>query len=481
MKQPADNERSILVVDDNPDFLNEVRLMLISNGIKEVTTLSASTELLDALECGGVAVLLMDWMMPGLTGADLLPVIIERFPHIPVIIMTAVNDLQTVVGCIKQGAFDYITKPIDVNRLLSCIAKAFQINELARQNRRLKEYLLGNNLLQPEIFSGIVTANPRMQAIFKIVETMGGTHHPVLISGETGVGKELIARAIHQSSGLRGAFVPLNVAGLDDMMFADTLFGHKKGAFTGAHEPREGLIAKAEGGTLFLDEIGDLGSDSQVKLLRLLQEHEYYRLGSDALIKSNARIIAASNRDFGSLMQQGVFRRDLYHRLRNHHIHIPPLRERGDDIPLLIEHFLRKAATESGRPVPALTREARNALEAYDYPGNVRELANLIQHAVACDNSGILNLADFPGIDVSDGSGPRQLRIFRDGSYRLQMNFPAFPSIGIIEQMIIEEAIRISEGNKSHAADLLGISRPTLNRKLAEGSIRSATGVQERM
>src|SRR6185369_16080194 len=195
------------------------------------------------------------------------------------------------------------------------LSKAFQINELAEQNRRLKDFLLGDSLLRPEIFDSILTANPRMQAIFKIIETMSGTYNPVLITGETGVGKELIARAIHRASGLKGAFVPLNVAGLDSLMLDDTLFGHRKGAFTGAHESREGLIAKAQGGTLFLDEIGDMGSESQVKLLRLLQEREYYRLGSDALIKSNARIIAASNCNFEEMLEQGKFRRDLYHRL----------------------------------------------------------------------------------------------------------------------------------------------------------------------
>ncbi|HPX60981.1 MAG TPA: response regulator, partial [Deltaproteobacteria bacterium] len=194
-----DRQRSVLVVDDNVDFLSEIKLLLASNDIRDVLALSNSSEVIPLLEMGGVSVVLMDWMMPEKSGADLLPLIIHRFPHVPVIIMTAVNDVQTAVGCIKQGAFDYLTKPIDVNRLLTGLNKAFQINELAVQNRRLKEYLLGDTLLSPDVFENIRTVNPRMQAIFKIVETMAGTYNPVLITGETGVGKELIARAIHRS------------------------------------------------------------------------------------------------------------------------------------------------------------------------------------------------------------------------------------------------------------------------------------------
>ena len=460
-------ERTILVVDDDADFLNEVRLMLVSNDVRDIITLNTSSDLLKNLERGGVGVLLMDWIMPVMTGADLLPVIVQRYPHIPVIIMTAVSDLQTVVGCIKQGAFDYITKPIDANRLLSSLNKAFQISELANQNRRLKEYLMGDSLCRPEIFDTILTINPRMQAIFKIIETMRESYNPVLITGETGVGKELIARAIHRASGLQGAFVPLNVAGLDEMMFDDTLFGHKKGAFTNANETREGLIAKAQGGTLFLDEVGDMGHESQVKLLRLLQEREYYRLGSDALIKSDARIIAASNRNFDALLDEGRFRRDLYHRLCSHHIHIPPLRERREDIPLLLDHFLQKSSKDCGRPVPVITPEARRALEEYHYPGNVRELMNLVHHAVTSHEEASLTLNDFQGLDPTASLSQGNLRVFRDQDFRLHANYREFPSISTVEQMLIDEAMRITEGNKALASELLGISRPTLNKKLA--------------
>ncbi|OGW36120.1 MAG: two-component system response regulator [Nitrospirae bacterium GWC2_56_14] len=459
--------RTVLVVDDDVDFLNEVRLMLVSNDVKNVMTLNTSRDLLGKLEQGGVGILLMDWIMPEMSGSDLLPVIVQQYPHIPVIIMTAVNDLRTVVGCIKQGAFEYITKPIDVDRILLAINKAFQFSELSSQNQRLKDYLMGENLGRPEVFADIVTCNQRMLAIFKIIETMGGLTSPVLITGETGVGKELIARAIHQASGLSGEFVPLNVAGLSDLMLDDTLFGHKKGAYTGADTTREGLIAKAQGGTLFLDEIGDMGSASQVKLLRLLQEREYYRLGSDALIKSDARIIAASNCNFNEMLEQGKFRRDLYHRLCGYHIRIPPLRERRDDIPLLINHFLQTAARKIGRKVPLIDEQASGALEGYSYPGNVRELINLVHNALSSNAGTLLTLDDFQGLASEDGTSQRGMRIIRNRDFKMQMNCQEFPRISSVEQMLIEEALRITKGNKTVAADLLGISRPTLNKKIA--------------
>jgi len=443
-------------------------MMLTSNGIKDVVTLNTSSDVLKTLDQGGVGVLLMDWIMPGMTGADLLPIIVQRYSHIPVIIMTVVSDLRTVVDCIKQGAFDYITKPIDANRLLFSINKAFQISELANQNRRLKNYLMGDSISQPEVFDDILTANPRMQAIFKIVETMGNSHNPVLITGETGVGKELIARAIHRASGLKEPFVPLNVAGLDELMFNDTLFGHKKGAFTGALESREGLIAKAQGGTLFLDEVGDMGHESQVKLLRLLQNQEYYRLGSDALITGDVRIIAASNHNFDTLLEQGRFRRDLYHRLRDHHIHIPPLRERREDIPLLLDHFLQTSAKDAGRPVPAINAEARQALEEYDFPGNVRELMNMVHHAVTANDAATLAVQDFLGTGSEDGRAQLKLHVFHDQGYRVHLKYREFPSLDLVEQMLIEEALRITGGSKAQAAELLGISRPTLNKKLEQ-------------
>jgi DNA-binding NtrC family response regulator len=466
MKNPVVNQ-SILIVDDDTDILDELRLMLLSNGIRGVETLADSREVLSRLEQKSYAVVLMDWIMPGVTGAELLPLLIRRFPQTPVIVTTAVNDLQTVVRCIKQGAFDYITKPVDAERLLLTVEKAFHISELANQNKVLRGYLLGEPLSHPEHFSDLITRSEKMQALFKLIETVACSSHPVLIQGETGVGKELIARAVHRSSGFQGPFVPLNVAGLDDFMFSDTLFGHKKGAFTGANDPREGLIAKAQGGTLFLDEIGDMAMDSQVKLLRLLQEREYYRLGSDVLIKSDARIIAASNRDFADLMAKGKFRHDLYQRLCFHELHIPPLRDRNQDILPLVEHYVAKAADSYGKQVPDLSRELLVALQEYGYPGNVRELISKINRGVAQSRGTVLTLNDFPELKPKGGNGRSTVKLAYDGLFCLQATFEQFPNFTDLERLLSDEALKVTNGNKTAAAELLGISRPTLQKKLA--------------
>ncbi|ACM21554.1 sigma-54-dependent transcriptional response regulator [Geotalea daltonii FRC-32] len=459
--------QSVLIVDDDTAVLHELRLMLLSNGIRGIETISDSSEVVSRLEQNNYSVVLMDWIMPGLTGAELLPLLARRFPHVPVIVITAVSDLQTVVRCIKQGAFDYMTKPVDADRLLLTVEKAFHISELANQNKVLKGYLLGEPLAHPEHFSDLITRSEKMQSLFKLIETVAPSCHPVLIQGETGVGKELIARAIHRSSEFSGAFVPLNVAGLDDFMFSDTLFGHKKGAFTGANEPREGLIAKAQGGTLFLDEIGDMTMESQVKLLRLLQEREYYRLGSDVLIKSDARIIAASNHDFSALITQGKFRHDLYQRLCFHELHIPPLRDRSQDIIPLVEHYVAKAASSYEKPVPDISRELVVALQEYDYPGNVRELISKIYKGVAQSRREILTLEDFPELKQKGGSGKPEVKLAYAGIFCLQATFEQFPNFSDMERLLSDEALKITNGNKTAAAELLGISRPTLQKKLA--------------
>ncbi|BDV42798.1 sigma-54-dependent Fis family transcriptional regulator [Geotalea uraniireducens] len=462
-------KHSVMIVDDDADFLDKVRLLLVSNDIRDVLPVGDSTTVLDELQRGVFSAILLDWVMPIKSGADLLPLIVQRYPHIPVIIMTAVNDIDTVVDCIKEGAFDYITKPLDSGRLLSSLHKAFQLSELTSQNRQLKEYLLSDTLAAPHIFTDILTCNSRMRAIFKIIETVGPTHHPVLITGETGVGKELIARAIHKASGLTGEFIPLNVAGLDDLMFTDTLFGHKRGAFTGANEPREGLIAKAQGGTLFLDEIGDLSLESQVKLLRLLQEHEYYRLGSDVLAKSDARVVAASNRDFAELINDGKFRLDLYQRLCFHELHIPSLRERSEDIPLLVKHYSKEIARTLNKVPPKISLELDLALREYEFPGNIRELISKVNKAVTFNQSGTLTLGDFPGILPASSPPRHAVRVNYDKVFTLQAVFEHFPSLEDVERLIIEEAVKAVGGNKTAAAELLGITRPTLNKRLGAG------------
>lgn len=461
-----DPEHSILLVDDDAEFLDGARRALLAHGISNVTTLQGGSGVLQALATGTHTVLLLDWVMPDFSGADLLPEVVRQFPNIPVIIISGVSDLENVVSCIKQGAYDYITKPIDTTRLVSIVQNAAKSSELVVRNRKLTGYLLGEPLSEPENFSNIITSSDRMMSIFKVIETLANSRQPVLITGETGVGKELIAEAIHRSSGLKGRMVTVNAAGLDDNMLADALFGHKKGAFTGATDSRAGLIEQAKGGTLFLDEIGDLCNASQIKLLRLLQQKEYYRLGSDLLHKSDARIIAASNGNFPELLASGDFRSDLYYRISAHALHIPPLRERPEDIIPLVLHCVNNSAKSLKLPPPDLSKELSQALISYDFPGNVREMINMVHNAVAHNRSQTLEMKDFPILASVNVTRREIVRKIGISQFALHGIFHGFPTIDEVEALLVEKAIALSEGNRSIAAKMLGVSRPTLQKRL---------------
>lgn len=466
----SEAEQSILIVDDDAGFLDGARRALLAHGIGNVATLQNSAELLGALAGGTHTTLLLDWVMPDPSGADLLPEIVRLYPNIPVIIMTGVSDVENVVSCIKQGAYDYITKPLDTSRLVSVVQNAMKSSELIVRNRRLTGYLLGEPLVDSDRFNDIITCSERMFSIFKVVETLESSRQPVLITGETGVGKELIAKAIHACSGVKGKMVTVNAAGMDDTMLADALFGHKKGAYTGATESRDGLIEQARGGTLFLDEIGDLSIASQIKLLRLLQQNEYYRLGSDVLHKSDARIIAASNGNFQTMMAAGTFRSDLYYRISAHALHIPPLRERREDIIPLMEHFVGRAAQVLQREPLALSIELRQRLISYDFPGNVRELINMVHNAVSANTTGTLVVRDFPGIVSATSRRRDVVRKIGSNQFALHGIFQNFPTIGEVQAILMEEALTLAQGNRSSAARLLGVSRPTLQRWLEQAS-----------
>ncbi len=305
----------ILVVDDDLYSLQVCELQLKGRGITNILCCQSGKEALTVLVSQRIALMILDLHMPEMSGEDVLAVVSRQYPEIPVIITTAIDEVRTVVRCMKAGAFDYIVKPVEATRLVTTVTRAIEFQELRQENARLKERFLDTNLKHPELFAPIITQNPHMFSIFRYIESIAVTSHPVLITGETGVGKELITRAIHQLSNRKGDFIAINVAGLDDTTFSDTLFGHKRGAFTGADRSRVGLIEKAANGTLFLDEIGDLAPTSQVKLLRLLQEREYYALGADVPSSTNARILVATNRDLLTLQETGTFREDLYYRL----------------------------------------------------------------------------------------------------------------------------------------------------------------------
>jgi len=292
------------------------------------------------------------------------------------------------------------------------------------------------------------------------------TNEPILISGETGVGKELFAQAIHQLGRARKPFVALNVAGLDDNVFSDTLFGHKKGAFTGAESNRDGLITKAAGGTLFLDEIGDIPPASQIKLLRLLQEKEYYPVGSDLVKKTDARILMATNRNLQKMISEGQFRNDLYYRLFAHQIQIPPLRERVDDVGLLLDHFLEMLARKLGKNKPTVPGELAQLLSVYHFPGNVRELEALVSDALIRHTGGVMSMESFRNV-IGD---ERRTQPRADSSSSeiepLKAFFGHFPTMAEVEDYMIGEAMRLAENNQGNASNMLGIGRQTLNKRL---------------
>jgi DNA-binding NtrC family response regulator len=402
--------------------------------------------------------------MPNVTGGELLQILTADYPQIPVIVMTAMGDVETAVNCMRAGAFDFLTKPVDPNRLVASVKKALQVRELGNQNRILKDYLLADQLKNPDAFEGIVTNCKKMRSIFQYLEAIASSRQPVLITGETGVGKELLARAVHNVSGVSGPFISLNAAGLDDFMFSDTLFGHKKGAFTGADSKRDGLISAAAGGTLFLDEIGDLNLASQIKLLRLLQEREYYRMGSDLLLKSDARVVAASNMDFTALRASGKFRNDLYFRLCAHEFRVPPLRERLEDVAPLVDYFVYTIAQQQEKPAPAVSPDLIASLTQHTFPGNVRELYNMVHHAVTCNEGEMLGAADFPGIKSVPARTPQA----SDAANPFQAIFGKFPTIVQVEEYLIGEAMKLTSGNQTAAAEMLGLARPTLNKRLKQ-------------
>ncbi|MEE9493735.1 MAG: sigma-54 dependent transcriptional regulator [Gammaproteobacteria bacterium] len=458
----------ILLVDDESQLLKSASLLLRSDGYKTVLTLDNSREVMPLLAKQAVGAVVLDLNMPGVSGQDLLEKIGSDYPHIPVIIMTALDEIDTAVRCMQLGAYDYLTKPVAKERLVSSLHRALDIHALHNEVSQLKQHLLTNKIEHQDAFSKIITQNQAMFAVFRYMEAIAASQQPVLITGDTGTGKELFARAMHELSGRNGDFVADNVAGLDDAVFADTLFGHNKGAFTGADRIRQGLIAKAEDGTLFLDEIGDLTASSQIKLLRLLQEHTYFPIGSDKPNRTNARIIVATHCDVDKLVAKGGFRKDLYYRLHAHRIHIPMLHERLDDLPLLVEHFLEKAASALDKKVPTAPPELITLLKSYNFPGNVRELEGMIHNAVACHQGGVMSLDTFRseiGVDTETIKGV----VLPEGKGIEALFTDRIPTLKQAEQYLIEAALQQADNNQGIAAGMLGLTRQALNKRLVRG------------
>lgn len=457
----------VLLVDDENAWLNSFGLTLHAAGINNIETCNDSRKVMDILCSQPISVLVLDLTMPHLLGDELLPQVVQNFPEIPVIIITGLDQVETAVSCMKLGAYDFFTKVTDESRLVTGVKRAIDLGLLRRENSSLKEHFLKDQLNYPDAFSHIITHNKSMRSIFQYIEAIATTSEPVLITGETGVGKELFAQSIHQLSGRSGEFVAVNIAGLDGTMLADTLFGHKKGAFSGADQSRKGLIATGTDGSLFLDEIGDLTAVSQIKLLRLIQEREYYALGSDVARSTNVRMIFATHRDLDSLRESGEFRQDLFFRLRTHHVHIPPLRERLDDLPLLLDHFLEEAAQRLNKTKPAYPTELPILLGTYNYPGNVRELQSMVFDALSKHKSRTLSMDVFKNY-IENRLGKSDEIVEEVTGETVFSILASLPTLKASGRLLVKEALHRSQGNQAIAAGMLGITRQALNWRLKQ-------------
>jgi DNA-binding NtrC family response regulator len=470
-------QNSILIVDDDTAQLKQIELELKSFGITNLVTCSNSQEVMGILSTQKVEVVILDLFMPGLTGEELLVSISSAYPHLPVIIMTGFNDVEVTIRCMKRNVFDFLLKPVDISLLIRVIRKAKEWQDLQLENNSLKQCLFEDKLKNPKAFNPYVTnsINSSMYSVFKYMESIAKSSAPVLISGETGVGKDLIARIIHDLSMQQGAFIAVNIAGLDSAVFSDTLFGHKKGAFTSADGARKGLVEQAAKGTLLLDEIGDLSQASQVKLLRLLEEGEYFQIGCDNVRRCETRFIFSSHCDLLNMINEGNFRKDLFYRLQTHHIEIPPLRKRLEDLPVLVDHFLELASTHLRKKKPTPPRELITLLSTYHFPGNIRELKSMIYDAVSRHDKGKLSMDSFK---IAMEKGERRV-VPREDTTKNSIEFSndrvdfsltingRMPMLKDVEDVLIGEAIKRTAGNQSIAAKMLGISRPTLNKRLS--------------
>jgi DNA-binding NtrC family response regulator len=456
----------LLIIEDEEAVLRGLATYFLDSGY-EVLTACDGVEGVDLFRRELPDLVFTDLRMPHLGGLEVIRAIKKLSPDTPVIVISGTGVVKDALESLRSGAWDYVEKPVhDLVGLEHMVQKALEHNLLRTQVAGLKQKLLAGGLRKPEAFAGITTCSTSLLSIFQYIEVIAPTSQPVLISGETGTGKELFARAVHAASGRRGDLVALNVAGLDDQMLSDTLFGHARGAFTGADRIREGLIAQAGGGTLFLDEIGDLKEASQIKLLRLLQEGEYFPLGSDRPRSSNARIVLATHRNLVEMVAQETFRQDLFYRLFAHQIALPPLRERPEDIPLLLEQYLLEAAQSLNKRKPTLPPELTCYLQSYRFPGNVRELKALVYEAVARHSQGVLSMETFlkaMGRGAEKISAPRANCaevILRDCSGE------RMPTLEEAEQVLIGQALTRAKGNQGVAAGYLGVNRSALNKKI---------------
>ena len=465
---------TVLVVEDEPKMLRLLELNLSDEGYTTRSAASAEAAL-SLLRQESVDLVLTDLRLPGMDGLEFLQAAKRVSAALPVVVMTAYGTVETAVEAMKAGASDYVLKPFSLEEVKLIIRKELDVHHLREENRSLRE-ALGRRYE----FKNIVARSPKMQEALGTVERVAPTNSTVLLGGESGVGKDLIARAIHQHSRrASGPFVKINCTAIPENLLESELFGYEKGAFTGAVASKPGKFELADKGTVFLDEIGDVPGAIQVKLLRVLQEREFERLGGTRTLKVDVRLVAATNRDLRAALEQGTFRKDLYYRLNVVPISIAPLRERKEDIPYLVDHFIARFAREAGKPIEGITPAAMKLLTAFHWPGNVRELENIIERAVALFVGTVIDVGDVqldvspwqpPQADLALATGPAA-GANPAGPNASGAALPFLPDGMTLEQYedeIIREAVRRAGGNKSQAARLLGLSRNALRYRLSK-------------
>ncbi len=448
----------ILIVDDEQDALDLMREVFEKKGYTPITALNG-LEALNIVKQQEPDVILTDIRMPEMDGMELLRVLTKDYPHIPVIMVTAHGTIETAVDAMKMGAKDYILKPIRINEILSKVERITQLNSLIKEN----EYLL-SKLKQTYDFTNMVGKTEKIRQLFELVKDVAATNTTVLIQGESGVGKELIANAIHYNSPrAKRPFVKVNCGVLAESLLESELFGHVRGAFTGAIRDKIGRFEMANGGTLFLDEIGDISLNMQLKLLRVLQEGEFERVGGTETIKVDVRIIAATNKDLKKAMEEGSFRQDLYYRLNVIPVYVPPLRERREDIKYLTYHFIEKFNKIYGKKITEIEPEAMEVLERYDYPGNIRELENLIERIIVLNKKNVITIKDLPeSVRNYVGEISMEQFDFSRGFNQLVEDF---------EKNLITKALEQNKFNKVQTAKMLRMNRSTLISKMKKYQI----------
>ena len=445
--------KRVLVVDDEENIRLVLRTLLRRNGY-EVEAAATAEEALELLAGFGPDVVLTDVRMPKMSGLELLAELRTRGSQATVIVMSAYGSVELALEAMKAGAYDYIPKPFKSDEVVLALRKADEREGLRRENRALKEAIAREHQ-----FESILAKSDVMRDLFRTIAKIADYKTTVLITGQSGVGKELVARAVHRRSGRKnGPFVAINCGAIPEALLESELFGHKRGAFTDANSDKRGLFEEADGGTIFLDELGELPLSLQVKLLRVLQEETLRRLGETRDIKTNCRVIAATNRDLAAEVKAGRFREDLYYRLNVLHLHVPPLRERREDISLLMDHFLERNNARLGTNIRGIDAEARRLLLEYGWPGNVRELENTIERAMVLSEGEVIGASDLPP-RVRDAQDAVQMQL-TSGDLSIKK------ASRVIEEVLIRRALQRTRGNRTRAAEVLEISHRALLYKL---------------